>query len=189
MILTTILAVSIFSSTAAVDTVCPIMHSKPSASAGMTDFAGIRFGFCCPGCEGTFTQEPGKYLKVATDKKLVIGTSLFDPVSGKRVVKSKLSSNYKGVAYVFDSAANKKAFDSAPAKYTMMPKKVVLTCPISHEAIENYADAAGYWDVEGIRYYVCCADCHEPFTKDAKRFADGVKDKAVAPPAFHIDAK
>lgn len=45
---------------------CPVMKKASatiSASAGYADFEGVRYYFCCPGCDATFAQNPGKYAK------------------------------------------------------------------------------------------------------------------------------
>jgi YHS domain-containing protein len=42
-------------------TTCPVLGGKINKSLH-ADCQGQRVYFCCPGCEGKFQQDPGKYL-------------------------------------------------------------------------------------------------------------------------------
>ncbi len=58
--------------------VCPVMKNKSeshAATAGYDDFEGVRYYFCCPGCEEAFANDPAKYAKtVAKDVRSVDGS-------------------------------------------------------------------------------------------------------------------
>ncbi len=50
---------------------CPVMKSEissHSAAAGFADHAGIRYYFCCAGCDAKFKAEPELYIENAADK-------------------------------------------------------------------------------------------------------------------------
>lgn len=42
--------------------ICPVM-GNPVDPKVYVDYQGRRIGFCCPGCDATFLQDPEKYLK------------------------------------------------------------------------------------------------------------------------------
>lgn len=49
---------------------CPVGEEKVeaySAASGYADFEGVRYYFCCGGCDGKFAADPAKYAKNAKD--------------------------------------------------------------------------------------------------------------------------
>lgn len=157
-------------------------YDKPSE---IVDYQGIRYGTCCPGCADAFAKDPQANLKAEHEKGWLLGTSLFDPISHERITqeKSKATSTYNGIVYYFASDDEKTTFDAMPKKYTHMPKKEVLTCAVFKTPIKTMADAFGYVDYKGVRYYVCCDDCLPKMMADPAKYAPGVADdiKEAAP--------
>jgi len=137
------------------------MGSAVNSKVAPVDYNGIRFGFCCPGCDGKFEADPKAAMANADKKGWTIGESLFDVTTGLRVgVAAKGgSTDYKGVRYYFQTADGLKAFKATPAKFAAMPTKDSLTCPVSKEKIGGYASAASFMDIDGARYYICCGGC------------------------------
>lgn len=172
------------------DLICPIMGSKADMKGPMVEYAGATFAFCCPGCDSEFSKDPAKALASPKLKGKNAGLSLFDPVSRKRLAvdKAKAFVTYQGIVFPFESEANKAKFDKDPKAFGTMPKKEVMTCPVSGEAIETYASSVGYFDVEGVRYYICCAGCLPAMEKDAAKHAATHAAKAAAPKAVKAKA-
>lgn len=181
MVLTTLVVASWL---APASLVCPISGEKLGEDAKTIDYAGLRVGVCCASCEGTFAKDPAGSLQSAQKKGWIVAESLFDPTTGMRALKSRGTSDYKGVRWNFASLENKAKFDKAPAKFTVSPKQDALFCPVASEAINGYATACGYQDYEGVRYYICCQGCWDPFKKDPAKYAPNAK-AAVAVPAIH----
>jgi YHS domain-containing protein len=44
------------------DPVCG-MDVDPKTAAGKSDYQGLTYYFCSPGCKKVFDKEPGKYVK------------------------------------------------------------------------------------------------------------------------------
>lgn len=168
---------------AASNPVCAIMGSPVPADAKFHDYNGARFSFCCAGCDTKFAKDPIAALKNAETKKWVIGTSLFNPVSGMRLDTKavKATSDYKGIRYVFATTAEKATFDKAPAKYAAMPTKDSLTCPVSKEKIGGYAGAFKFVDYKGTRYYICCGGCAPKFEANPAKFVGGIASTVGKP--------
>lgn len=151
------------------------------------DYAGVRYPFCCGGCDAQFEKEPTKFIKKGEESKTPIGYSMFDPVSGAKLDLKKmpeLSSDYKGTRFYFTSDEDKKAFDAEPKKYGTAPEKEVLFCTVMGHEVASYAEAGGYHDVGGVRYYFCCMDCCGAFSKDPSKYTGAGKDKVAAPKAM-----
>ncbi|MGY2499050.1 YHS domain-containing protein, partial [Klebsiella pneumoniae] len=66
--------------------VCAVMpdNSVNNKAAGM-EYAGAKYTFCCGMCPGAFKKDPAKYVKTAAESDTVVGTSLFDAVTGARI--------------------------------------------------------------------------------------------------------
>ena len=148
-------------------------YAKPAETI---DYKGVRYGTCCAGCGGEFIANPDASLAKDVKKNILVGVSLFDPVSGERInaKADTANSTYKSVKYYFAKADEKTAFDADPAKFTAAPTKEVLHCPVQNDAIANYAAAGGYADVDGVRYYVCCASCVAMIHKDPATYTGKV---------------
>lgn len=163
---------------AAPATACPVMGSPASAKVATVDYAGVRYSFCCDGCPEAFAKNPTQYLKGDKVKGKTLGTFLFDPVNRKRVTPEVAQGGYldhAGVRYYFFNNANKAAFQRDVKAYTTTPKLENFTCPISKEKLNGYAATFAYQDVDGVRYFICCNGCIEPFAKDPKTAIAGVK--------------
>ncbi|HVL39405.1 MAG TPA: YHS domain-containing protein [Fimbriimonadaceae bacterium] len=168
---------------------CPVMGSPANDKSGAVDYAGVRYTFCCAGCDQTFAKEPAKYLKSEKVKAKTLGVSLFDPVNGRRVDAKTAkggSADFNGVRYHFISQENRVAFEGEPKKYTQVPAKESLTCPVMGSTVASYAVAPAYADHEGVRYYLCCDGCIAPFEKDPAQFAKNASGKATAPKAQKV---
>ena len=46
----------------AVDPVCKMVVSKSNSRGGTAVHEGVTYYFCAPGCQASFTADPGKYL-------------------------------------------------------------------------------------------------------------------------------
>lgn len=162
---------------------CPIMGSPAKAGGPAVEYAGAMYTFCCAGCDAKFAKGPVAALKSDDIKGKTVGTFLFDPVTGKRIVEkdSKGSTEFNGLRYLFASTANKATFDKDMKKYGTTPAKESLACPMTGEVVETYSKASAYMDSEGVRYYLCCAGCETPFAKDMKTNAKKVAGKVTAP--------
>ena len=165
---------------------CPVTGEEVSMSAGTIDYAGVRYETCCAGCPEEFKKNPAKALKSAALKGKTVGVFLFDPISNARITgqTSKASSDYKGVRYLFTSTEEKATFDATPAKFLKAPTKEVLFCAVAGHAIKNYASAGGYQDINGTRYYTCCADCLAKLKADHKLATKAPESKVKNPMAM-----
>jgi YHS domain-containing protein len=154
--------------------VCPITNEPVAPGSKVTEYNGIRFTYCCPGCDKTFEKDPQGTLDRAVKAGKTIGVFLFDPVSAKRIDSDKASGgteDYKSIRYYFASPEDKAAFDKQPAKFAAIPKEEALHCPVTKTAVETYSQAEGYGDYNGVRYYFCCPGCDKPFTSDPVKYA------------------
>ncbi len=165
---------------------CPITLEAAVKGSKVTDWSGIRFSYCCPGCDSQFEKNPQAALDKAAKAGKTIGVFLFDPITQMPVDAKKAKggfSDYKGVRFFFDKAGEKAKFDTAPAKFAAMPKKEALYCPVSKEKVESYAKSSGYGDFEGVRYYFCCGGCEKPFAAEPGKFVPAAKEFVKSPTA------
>ena len=167
--------------------VCPMMGEEVTKDSPAVDYNGIRFTFCCSGCDATFMSDPVKALKNEKTKGRTVGLSMFDPVSGKKVLepKAKGFTDYEKVRYLFVTDENKKAFDADPKKFAVAPKTEALTCPISGKAM-TYASADNFVDYNGVRYYTCCPMCTPTLKADPSKFAASVAKAVQKPKAVPV---
>lgn len=163
------------------DLSCAVMGSPaPMNTANALDYAGVRYPFCCGGCDGTFAKEPGKYVLKAAKEGKTIGFFLFEPTTGAKLDPKKmpaLYADYKGTRYFFASEDNKKAFDGDHARFDKPVTKEVMYCSVMGHDIDGVGAAGSYADYEGVRYYFCCMDCRGAFVKDPTKYTDAVKAK------------
>ncbi len=126
-----------------------------------------------PGARATFVAAPDTALAKDSKTDLLIGVSLFDPVSGARIEATDDAPNsiFKGVKYVFATNEEKAKFDKSPAKFTAAPAKEALHCPVEDGDVASYADAGGYVDSGRVRIYVCCAQCLSVLRKHTSEYA------------------
>lgn len=171
--------------------VCPVMGEAANMSGPRIEYNGALFAFCCAGCDAAFSGDPAKILASPKLKGKNAGIYLFDPVSRKRLEakEAKAFATYAGIVFPFESEANKATFDKNPKNFGTLPKKEVLVCPVSGETIESHHSAAAFQDVEGVRYYICCAGCLPAMEKDAKKHAASHASKAVTPKAHKVEDK
>ncbi|MGE0002662.1 MAG: YHS domain-containing protein [Fimbriimonadaceae bacterium] len=171
------------------DLVCIMMGSPTNAKSRAMEYAGSRFAFCCGGCDTAFAKNPTKAMKDANAKGQTFALGLFDPVSGMRVdaSKSEFQTDAAGTRYSFQSKANRDAFLKDVKKYTTVPAKDSLTCPVTGEKLDAYSQAAGFVDYNGARYYACCAGCMPALKKDIKALL--AKGKSVAATPKPVPAK
>lgn len=156
--------------------VCPVNLDPVVEGGPVVEYKGVRYEFCCPGCDVKFAKNPEKYLQANLDQGQVIGTFLFDPVSGKRVESEagKFMVDYNHIRYFFESEKNREEFAELPEVYAQVPSKESMTCAVKKTKIAKAEDAAGYADFEGVRYYFCCSDCPEVFALDPAKYASSV---------------
>lgn len=164
---------------------CPVLGSKIESVTKDTlsaDYRGVRYYFCCASCKPQFEKDPAKFLKSTTNKDKVIGASLFDPISTKRLDPDKAAAHrdYNGVRYFFSTADEKRSFDKEPKKLALTPEKDVLFCPVSNETVDSYAEASDYSDVKGTRYYFCCAGCKPKFDQNPDKYLEGLDARIKA---------
>ncbi|CAN5576713.1 hypothetical protein BH11ARM2_BH11ARM2_17410 [soil metagenome] len=157
---------------------CPFMGEAVNGKAGTSDWMGIRLSYCCSHCEAGVQKDPAKALAMATKKGLTSGVFLFDPISHKRLAVSEAvaTTDYEGVRYPFASEAEKATFLKEPKKFSAVPEKEALFCPVSGEAVASYGDAAGFFDYENVRYFTCCAGCNGKMATEPGKYVAKVKD-------------
>ncbi|MCO5297180.1 MAG: hypothetical protein M9921_10015 [Fimbriimonadaceae bacterium] len=172
-------------------TMCPIMGGPAAKEGPVVEFAGSKYEFCCAGCDATFQKDPAGALKAEKIQGKTVGVFLFDPVSHHRIeaMKAKGMSEFGGQRYYFETAANKATFDKNMKKYAAVPAKESLVCPVSHETIANYDKAGLYADFNGVRYYICCADCEGSFKGKEAEYAKGVAKSVKTPAAIRAGGK
>lgn len=171
--------------------VCPV-RGEPSKLVGkVVEYGGARFGFCCGGCETTFSNNAPKYIASAKHEKRVIGAFLFDPTTGMRIEpkNAKGSTDYAGLRYWFSTADGMKAFTANPGQYVLNVKSETLTCPVSGKKFTSYHEAGGYRVYEGVAYYFCCGNCMDAFGKDPSTFVAKAKGSLQAPRATIVVVK
>ena len=135
--------------------VCPVMGDRVNARSAAYEYNGARFAVCCAGCTAKFFKQPLEVLTKANENKWVTGEFLFDPVTRTllRTKKLKAFSDFEGVRFYFDSAENKATFDKSPKTYGTLPKKEVPLDVVAKEEFLVYSRMAGYFDLDGIRFY------------------------------------
>jgi len=167
---------------------CPVTGEDINgAPFAVIDYKGVAYDMCCGMCPGPFSKNPDKFLDPAKLKDRTVGVSYFDPVSGIGVKPNALRAKedsvgpsvYHGVAYYFENAEDQKTFDADPAKYTTIPAKEALYCPVMKEEVPDLAHSGGYADVNGVRYYICCSKCAAMLAKDPDKYLDAEAAKHV----------
>jgi len=159
---------------------CPVMSSPASPSQPVVMYKGSAFGFCCGGCVEAFTNNPETYLKRAAESADPIGYALYDVVNGHLIAKDAKTHDlvHQGILYRFLSEENRVAFQKDPKKYLAPDKESASECVVSGETIAP-GKAKAFKDYEGVRYYFCCPDCLEEFSKSPAEFAKKAKPEPV----------
>ena len=162
---------------------CVVTGEEIEAPAASYYYKGAKYGVCCGGCAGPFSKNPEKHLSPEKMKDgRTVGVSYFDPVGGLAVRAEKAAagpSKHDGVAYFFTSADNKKAFDADPKKYTKLPAKEAVYCPVMKRELSDISKSGGFADVNGVRYYICCSPCAGTLAKDPAKYLDADAAKHV----------
>lgn len=190
MILTTLISIAI--SAQAGQVICPIMGSPANAKGGVTDYAGVRYAYCCAGCQGAFEKDPVASIKKGAEFKKPLGISMFDPVSQKAIDSTKAKggfSDYNLVRYYFATADSKATFDKSPKTFATTPKMESLYCPVMKNSLKAYGEATAYADYDNVRYYLCCDGCLGAFKADPKKFIGNAKDAVSAPKVANMPKK
>lgn len=187
--ITTLIATAIFglATQHKLETTCAVTGDTIDKPVATMLYKGAAYDMCCGGCPGAFQKSPEKFLKAENLKDKTVGVFLFDPVSGAAVKADKAAAGpsvYNGVAYFFGSAEDKTAFDADPKKFTTAPDKEALYCPVMKEVVKDEAHSGGYFDADGVRYYICCGDCLATLKADPSKYlanaAKYVTDAKVA---------
>lgn len=165
---------------------CPITGSPVAPDSKMVDANGIRFRFCSPECSTKFKLDPIGNLRAASAKGWTVGVGVFDPVTGRKLTPQSArggSSDFGGVRFAFQSAANKAMFDSDPKRYGVVPERWSPTCPVMGLELAHTYGAPGYIDRDGVRYFACCDQCMPKL-----RSTDLSHAKTGPPKAFDVPA-
>lgn len=176
-------AVSIADTTKAdPETVCPVMGNPTSASSISVFYGSLVVRFCCDGCDDEFLAAPTTFLEKTAEGKGPVADFLFDPVSHTRLEIADAAEviTFRGIRYPFASKENAEAFREFPGTYISMPGKESLKCPVMKNTVENPAQASGYADYNGVRYYFCCAGCDTKFKAEPAKYVAEVAS-AVRP--------
>jgi YHS domain-containing protein len=178
------LGASAFADTSKADpeTVCPVMGNPTSSSSISVFYGSLVVRFCCDGCDDEFLASPSTYLEKAGEGQAAVADFLFDPVSQSRleVADAVEVVTFRGIRYPFASKENAEAFRELPGTYVGIPAKESLKCPVMKNTVENPAQASGYADYAGVRYYFCCAGCDTKFKADPAKYSTEVAS-AVRP--------
>jgi YHS domain-containing protein len=155
---------------------CPVTHEEIDQPFAVFNYKGAKYEMCCGMCPGPFSKDPEKYLDPTKLKDMTVAVSYFDPVSGMAVnTEGKAPagpSTYNSVAYYFESADDQKTFDADPKKYTEVPAKEEIYCPVMKQEVPDLAHSGGYADVNGVRYYICCGQCAAMLKADPSKYLD-----------------
>ena len=144
-------------------TICPLMTKRPTTGVMSADYGGRRIFVCCDVCLTNIKKGTDKIIERSIKGNLLIGEFLYEPITQKRIVgrKAEFQSSYKGFKVYFETEANQQLFDAEPEKYWKHPTRESRACPISGAEIKDLATAAGFKDVNGVRYYACSPDCFD----------------------------
>ncbi len=169
---------------------CSVLGINAPDGGPSVDYKGVRYALCCAMCQASFQKDPNAAITSDKAKDKTIGTFMFDPITDSRITSAaaKASTDYKGVRYLFTTTDEKKTFLDSPDKYTSIPEKEALYCPVEKQKLSGYASAGSYRDYEGVRYYFCCDSCPTDFMKKPADYAKAsvayvASPKAIVPAA------
>ena len=80
------------------------------------------------------------------------------------------------------------AFALAGAAPAAPPTQPQLVCPVMGSAIRSPEQAWKTRDIQGVRYYLCCAECEKRLDKGPAEFTAAPSDPAKASGVFLFDA-
>jgi len=187
--ITTLIALTLMSVThpQKLSLTCPVTCEDITTPFAVIDYKGVGYDMCCGMCPGPFSKDPEKFFNPDKLKDRTVGVSYFDPVSGIAVKPNALRAKtdsvgpslYNGVAYYFENTDDQKAFDADPKKFTTIPPKEAIYCPVMKQEVSDLAHSGGYADVNGVRYYICCSQCAGMLKKDPDKYLDADAAKHV----------
>jgi YHS domain-containing protein len=165
---------------------CAVLGINATDGGPAVDYNGVRYALCCAMCQASFQKDPAAAINGDKAKGKTIGTFMFDPVSDARITdaQAKAWSDYKGVRYLFLTPDEKTTFDATPVKFTAVPAKEALFCPVESQKLSGYAAAGSFRDYEGVRYYFCCNGCPADFAKKPADYAKVAAAYVTAPKAI-----
>lgn len=67
------------------------------------------------------------------------------------------------------ASTNETKSDATPVAYRNANGD--LLCPVMNTTVKSEADAVGFEDFEGTRYYFCCGACPDKFKADPAKYA------------------
>ena len=170
--------------------VCAVSGAALPPEAPTVDALGARFRFCCTDCAGKFKADPKAAIDAASKAERVAGTSLYDPVSGKRLSANLVRGGYAvhhAIRYAFENPRNRNAFQTEPAKYTERMVEVMY-CPVMDVPLVNLYGTSGFVDVDGMRVYLCCDMCLGKMRRSPSTYAAGAKVHLGPAKAFDVPA-
>ncbi len=92
----------------------------------------------------------------------------------RRWKQSQLEREYGLKSSGSDQSADQQASSKSGYRTSGEPvafkKDGKLWCPVMDQEVESAEKAVGYQDVDGVRYYFCCAGCPEPFKEDPNKY-------------------
>jgi YHS domain-containing protein len=155
------------------------------------DWNGLRFRTCCAGCGEGFKKDPGAALAKAREKGWTVATTVFDPVSGRKLTPQNAKggySDYGAVRFAFQTGAGKASFDADPKRYGTIPLKSSTLCPVMSLELSNTYLAPGYADFEGVRYFACCDTCFPKLRANPGAFVAAAEGTIGPPKVYEVPA-
>lgn len=156
--------------------VCPVMGVDLVDGVGRYDYGGVRLGFCCMACRNAFETDPAAVVESAQEKKRLYGEFLFDLATRKRIDPAKAEAHFDQNGIRFYTAKREALPPGSKRPKLTLPKQESLFCLSKGMERESYAKALAFGDLEGVRFYLDCAECEARFAKDPKSFAAEVKE-------------
>jgi YHS domain-containing protein len=96
---------------------CPVMGGKIDSTA-YTDIQGQRVYHCCPMCSAKLKKDPDKYFKKAAAKGVLFeNIQTFCPVSGEKLEKKEVYTDFEGRRIYFCCKKCRGTFGEDPEKY------------------------------------------------------------------------
>lgn len=96
---------------------CPVMGGEIDSLA-YTDIQGQRVYHCCPACSSSLTKNPDKHFeKAAEDGILFENIQTFCPVSGEKLEKKEVFTDYNGRRIYFCSEGCIEPFGKESQKF------------------------------------------------------------------------
>lgn len=182
--ITTLIALSLMAgpSLQKLQLTCPVSGEDIDKPFATFLYKGSAIGICCPMCDKTFGSDPEKFMKPDVLKGKNVGVALFNPISHIRIKPDETTLGptfYNGIGYYFDTAEEKATFESDMKKYTAVPAKEALYCPVMKHEVKSIQASGGFADVDGVRYYICCSPCAAKLAAEPTKYLDETSAKYV----------